>query len=50
MDRLTDPNIIPEYITYPSPKGHGHVRGYLVRPAKVTGIGYLPLGRQHFQQ
>jgi len=34
---FTDPDIIAEYITYPSPKGHGNVRGYLVRPAKVTG-------------
>ncbi|MDD2046781.1 YghX family hydrolase [Pseudomonas putida] len=30
-----DPDIIAEYVTYPSPKGHGSVRGYLVRPAKV---------------
>ena len=34
---FTDPEIIAEYVTYPSPKGHGPVRGYLVRPAKVTG-------------
>ncbi len=34
---FTDPDIIAEYISYPSPKGHGHVRGYLVRPAKATG-------------
>jgi carboxymethylenebutenolidase len=34
---FTDPDIIAEYITYPSPKGHGQVRGYLVRPAKTTG-------------
>jgi carboxymethylenebutenolidase len=34
---FTDPDIIAEYITYPSPKGHGQVRGYLVRPAKATG-------------
>lgn len=31
---FTDPDILPEYLTYPSPKGHGQVRGYLVRPAK----------------
>lgn len=31
---FTDPDIVPEYITYPSPNGHGEVRGYLVRPAK----------------
>ena len=30
---FTDPEILPEYITYPSPNGHGAVRGYLVRPA-----------------
>lgn len=34
---FTDPDIVAEYITYPSPKGHGQVRAYLVRPAKVDG-------------
>lgn len=34
---FTDPDILPEYITYPSPNGHGDVRGYLVKPAKATG-------------
>ncbi|CNK98131.1 carboxymethylenebutenolidase [Yersinia frederiksenii] len=34
---FTDPDIIPSYITYPSPNGHGEVRGYLVRPTKATG-------------
>ena len=34
---FTDPDILAEYITYPSPDGHGDVRGYLVKPAKVTG-------------
>jgi len=34
---FTDPDIAAEYITYPSPKGHGTVRGYLVRPAKAAG-------------
>ncbi|CNB73138.1 putative carboxymethylenebutenolidase [Yersinia frederiksenii] len=34
---FTDPDIIPAYITYPSPNGHGEVRGYLVCPAKATG-------------
>ncbi len=29
---FTDPDILPEYITYPSPNGNGDVRGYLVRP------------------
>lgn len=38
---FTDPDIVPEYITYPSPKGHGSVRAYCVRPAsagKAPGI------------
>lgn len=34
---FTDPDIVAEYIEYPSPNGHGQVRGYLVRPAKATG-------------
>jgi carboxymethylenebutenolidase len=34
---FTDPDIIAEYITYPSPQGNGTVRAYLVRPAKSTG-------------
>ena len=34
---FTDPDIVAEYVTYPSPNGHGEVRGYLVRPAKVEG-------------
>ncbi len=34
---FTDPDIVAEYVMYPSPKGHGQVRGYLVRPAKTTG-------------
>lgn len=34
---FTDPDIRPEYIRYPSPQGHGEVRGYLVRPTKVEG-------------
>jgi carboxymethylenebutenolidase len=34
---FTDPDIVAEYITYPSPKGNGEVRGYLVRPAKSAG-------------
>lgn len=36
---FTDPEIVPEYITYPSPNGHGEVRGYLVKPA---GDGPFP--------
>ncbi|MBD8644005.1 dienelactone hydrolase family protein [Stenotrophomonas sp. CFBP 13724] len=35
--QFTDPDIVAEYITYPSPNGHGQVRGYLVKPAKVAG-------------
>jgi len=35
--KFTDPDILPEYITYPSPDGHGQVRGYLVKPTKATG-------------
>ena len=34
---FTDPDIVAEYIRYPSPGGHGEVRGYLVRPAAVEG-------------
>ena len=33
----SDPDITAGYIDYPSPNGHGQVRGYLVRPAKATG-------------
>ena len=39
---FTDPGIVAEYITYPSPNGHGDVRAYLVRPtgsqAKAPGV------------
>ena len=34
---FNDPDIRAEYITYPSPNGHGEVRGYLVRPANAEG-------------
>jgi carboxymethylenebutenolidase len=34
---FTDPDIVPQYINYPSPNGHGQVRGYLVLPAKAQG-------------
>lgn len=34
---LTDPAVVAEYIIYPSPKGHGQVRGYLARPANAKG-------------
>jgi carboxymethylenebutenolidase len=30
-----DPSITTKYVDYPSPKGAGKMRGYLVRPAKV---------------
>lgn len=33
---FNDPDIIGEYVTYPSPNGHGEVRGYLVRPAAAA--------------
>lgn len=34
---FTDPDIKPEYLHYPSPEGHGEVRGYLVKPTKPAG-------------
>ena len=34
---FTDPDIVAEYIMYPSPNGHGEVRGYFVKPANATG-------------
>lgn len=34
---FTDPDLIAEYIEYPSPNGHGQVRGYLVRPKVTNG-------------
>ncbi|PLC50638.1 dienelactone hydrolase [Pollutimonas subterranea] len=34
---FTDPDIVAEYINYPSPQGHGEVRAYMVRPAKPQG-------------
>ncbi len=34
---FNDPDITAEYVNYPSPNGHGEVRGYLVRPAGVEG-------------
>jgi carboxymethylenebutenolidase len=34
---FTDPDIVAEYVTYPSPNGNGDVRGYLVRPARAEG-------------
>jgi len=35
---FTDPDIVAKYIDYPSPNGHGTVRGYLVRPAGAADI------------
>ncbi|MDF3608230.1 YghX family hydrolase [Paracoccus sp. DMF-8] len=34
---FTDPDIVAEYVTYPSPNGHEEVRGYLVRPSGASG-------------
>ncbi|HEX9858411.1 MAG TPA: dienelactone hydrolase family protein, partial [Paracoccaceae bacterium] len=34
---FNDPDIVGEYLMYPSPEGHGEVRGYLVRPAAASG-------------
>lgn len=34
---FTDPDILAQYISYPSPDGHGQVRAYLVSPAKASG-------------
>lgn len=33
---FTDPDVHAEYIRYPSPEGHGEVRGYLVAPTKSS--------------
>ena len=35
--KFTDPDIVAEYISYPSPNGHGQVRAYRVRPAQASG-------------
>lgn len=32
-----DPEIATEWVTYPSPEGHGEIRGLLARPAGVEG-------------
>ena len=34
---FNDPDILADYVTYPSPNGNGEVRGYLVKPAKAEG-------------
>lgn len=32
-----DPSIKAEFVNYPSPKGHGTVKGYLTKPANASG-------------
>ncbi|MFU8787452.1 MAG: dienelactone hydrolase family protein [Methylobacter sp.] len=32
-----DPRIVASYVEYPSPQGYDKIRGYLVKPAKVSG-------------
>ena len=34
--KFTDPDIVAEYISYPSPNGHGQVRAYHVQPAQAS--------------
>jgi carboxymethylenebutenolidase len=34
---FNDPDITGDYIMYPSPNGHGEVRGYMVRPSAAAG-------------
>lgn len=34
---FNDPEILADYVSYPSPNGNGDVRGYLVKPAGATG-------------
>lgn len=34
---FNDPGILGRYVMYPSPQGHGEVRGYLVRPSEAAG-------------
>ncbi len=34
---FNDPEIVGDQVIYPSPDGHGEVRGYRVRPAVVAG-------------
>ncbi|MGR3290107.1 MAG: dienelactone hydrolase family protein, partial [Paracoccaceae bacterium] len=35
---FNDPDIAAEYISYPSPNGHGDVRGYLVKPTAAADL------------
>ncbi|MES2434212.1 MAG: YghX family hydrolase [Pseudomonadota bacterium] len=37
---FNDPDIVADYVTYPSPNGNGTVRGYLVKPS--AAVGKLP--------
>ncbi|WP_426036478.1 YghX family hydrolase [Cypionkella sp. TWP1-2-1b2] len=37
---FNDPDILADYVTYPSPNGNGEVRGYLVKPS--AAVGKLP--------
>ncbi|MDZ4096124.1 MAG: YghX family hydrolase [Paracoccaceae bacterium] len=34
---FNDPDIVGEYVMYPSPNGHGQVRAYMVKPAGAPG-------------
>ncbi len=34
---FNDPEITPRYVTFPSPRGHGEGRGYLVTPVGLEG-------------
>lgn len=34
---FTDPDILAEYISYPSPQGNGQIRAYMVRPVNAKG-------------
>jgi carboxymethylenebutenolidase len=38
-----DARIVTEYVTVPSPKGNGSIKGYLVRPAKAKPNAKLPV-------
>lgn len=35
--QFTDPDIVADYVMYPSPNGHGEVRAYQVKPAGAAG-------------
>lgn len=37
---FNDPDIVADYVSYPSPRGNGEVRGYLVKPS--AAVGKLP--------